>query len=113
VPISLVCIPGIIACRFFNMQWLLNLVAIGDYHSKSHFTAISEIHVEHCFLAFNFSFNRFPRASFTQALQRRGIGPAGVEFGKPAFSMFCSPGFNRRVRFATKLQQRATCSPVN
>jgi hypothetical protein len=36
-------------------------------------------------LAFNFSFNRFPRASFTQALQRRGIGPAGVEFGKPAF----------------------------
>jgi FkbM family methyltransferase len=65
---------------------------ISPVHPKSHFAAISEILVEHYLLAFDFSFNRFPRASFTQALQRRGIGiPPGIEFGKPALFnvLFC------------------------
>jgi FkbM family methyltransferase len=65
---------------------------ISPIHPKSHFAAISEILVEHCLLAFDLSFNRLPRASFTQALQRRGIGiPSGIEFGKPALFnvLFC------------------------
>ena len=58
---------------------------ISPTYPKSHFSAISEILVEHCFTAFDLAFNRIPRASFTQALRGREIDiPPGIEFGKPA-----------------------------
>ncbi len=58
---------------------------ISPTYPMSHFSAISEILIQHCFMAFDLGFNRIPRASFTQALQRRGIDvPLGIEFGKPA-----------------------------
>jgi FkbM family methyltransferase len=65
---------------------------ISPVYPKGHFSAISEILIEHGLLAFDLSFNRLPRASFTQALHRRGIDiPSGIEFGKPALFnvLFC------------------------
>src|ERR1700733_8072835 len=58
---------------------------ISPTYPKSHFSAISEILIEHCLLVFDLGFNRIPRASFTLALQHQGIDiPSGIEFGKPA-----------------------------
>ena len=58
---------------------------VSPTYPRSHFSAISDILVEHCFTVFDLGFNRIPRKSFTQALARRGINNVSRgEFGKPA-----------------------------
>ena len=52
---------------------------------KSHFVALSEILVERGLVLFDLGFNRVPRWSFTQALERHGIqANPEREYGKPA-----------------------------
>jgi FkbM family methyltransferase len=58
---------------------------ISPTYPRSHFSAISDILVEHGLIAFDLAFDRIPRASFTRTLQRLGreISP-GRQLGKPA-----------------------------
>jgi FkbM family methyltransferase len=58
---------------------------ISPHYPKSHFTAISDILVEHGFTFFDLGFNRIPRASFTRALQQRKVEDiAHYDLGRPA-----------------------------
>jgi FkbM family methyltransferase len=55
-------------------------------YPKSHFAAVHELLVERHLLVFDISFNRVPRASFQQALVRKGLPPIRDPWsvGKPA-----------------------------
>src|SRR5262249_48741910 len=51
-----------------------------------HFSAVSDILVDHGLLVFDLAFNRVPRASFQRALAAKGIAPASIRdgIGKPS-----------------------------
>ena len=55
-------------------------------YPKSHFGTIQELVLAHNFLVFDINFNRIPRATFQQALQRTGRKPVTDQrsVGKPA-----------------------------
>jgi FkbM family methyltransferase len=72
---------------------------VSPEYPKSHFTAISDILVEHGFTVFDLVFNRIPRASFTRALERGGIGDhANYDLGRPATLnlLFCRDPIEER-----------------
>jgi len=47
---------------------------VSPEYPKSHFSAISDILVDHGFTVFDIGFNRVPRPSFTRALRQKGVG---------------------------------------
>jgi FkbM family methyltransferase len=53
---------------------------------NGHFSAISDILVDHGLLVFDLAFNRVPRASFQRALVAKGLPPASIHegIGKPS-----------------------------
>jgi FkbM family methyltransferase len=72
---------------------------ISPTYPRSHFSALSNILVEHGLTAFDLGFDRIPRATFTQALQRLGIQISpGRQLGKPAtFNfLFCRDAIDER-----------------
>jgi FkbM family methyltransferase len=72
---------------------------ISPTYPRSHFSALSDILVEHGLTAFDLGFDRIPRATFTQALQRLGIQISpGRQLGKPAtFNfLFCRDAIDER-----------------
>jgi FkbM family methyltransferase len=58
---------------------------VSQQYPRSHFTAISDIVVEHGFTVYDLAFNRIPRASFTRVLRRNGVEDlAQYDLGGPA-----------------------------
>jgi FkbM family methyltransferase len=59
---------------------------VSPIYPKSHFGTLQEILLERQLLVFDLNFNRIPRASFQQALARKGLPPVAdhQSVGKPA-----------------------------
>jgi FkbM family methyltransferase len=73
----------LIATGVLGVETETNL-GISPTFPDGHFSAVSDILIEHGLLVFDLAFNRVPRASFQRALAAKGLVATAEGIGKPA-----------------------------